>query len=412
MTKKMIFGRYDYATFLCLCAYACCSVVIPVSLVPLALSLNFPLEDGGMGLGGVLQIARSSSMVFAMLFCGFLAGRWGKARSLGLALLCMSAGILGAAISPFYGLLFCMLVIAGLGEGVIEGLATPVVQDLHPDEPGRYINFSHGFWSVGVLGMVLIAGLLLNLGVNWRWITAGAGIFTLVPALMYLIPSKKSPYPAVRETFRAAEVWRNSVDILKRGRFWLFFAAMFLAGGGEYCLTFWCASFIKLEYNSSMWDAGLGTAVFAGGMIVGRLGSGYLVRQKALKELIVLSALAATAITLTFPFLRSLPVLFMLLFLSGIFIGPFWPSVQSYCATRMTVDNTMLFILLSCAGVPGAGICTMLMGILGDAVGLKMSFFLVPGCFILMTLLIGLDWAEGRHHVMKRLKRRTLLRTE
>ena len=147
-SRKMKFGRYDYAAFSCFTGYACCSVVVPVVLIELARSLNFPLTDGGMGAGGALQLGRSIPMVFAMLFCGFAAGRWGKVPTLGVSLLIMAAGIMLASAAPAYGLLFLAVAIAGLGEGVIEGLATPVVQDLHEhEEPGRYINFAHSFWS-------------------------------------------------------------------------------------------------------------------------------------------------------------------------------------------------------------------------------------------------------------------------
>ena len=80
-SRKMKFGRYDYAAFSCFTGYACCSVVVPVVLIELARSLNFPLTDGGMGAGGALQLGRSIPMVFAMLFCGEKAWYTGNDNS-------------------------------------------------------------------------------------------------------------------------------------------------------------------------------------------------------------------------------------------------------------------------------------------------------------------------------------------
>jgi hypothetical protein len=40
-------GRYDYATYATYIAYSSCSVVVPVVLIEIARSLNFPLETGG-----------------------------------------------------------------------------------------------------------------------------------------------------------------------------------------------------------------------------------------------------------------------------------------------------------------------------------------------------------------------------
>ena len=59
MAGRLKFGRYDYAAFLCFISYAMCSIIIPVSLVPIAGDLRFPLTEGGMGLGGILQVFKT-----------------------------------------------------------------------------------------------------------------------------------------------------------------------------------------------------------------------------------------------------------------------------------------------------------------------------------------------------------------
>jgi hypothetical protein len=71
----MTFGRYDYAAFLSFFAYAAGSVIVPVALVELARELAFPLEEGGLGAGGLLHLGRTVPMVAALLLCGFLAAR-------------------------------------------------------------------------------------------------------------------------------------------------------------------------------------------------------------------------------------------------------------------------------------------------------------------------------------------------
>jgi fucose permease len=86
---------------------------------------------------------------------------------------------------------------------------------------------------------------------------------------------------------------------------------------------------------------------------------------------------------------------FGLLFLAGIATAPFWHSVQSHCADCLPhTDTTMLFILLSCAGIPGCGFFTWLMGFLGHYSGsLRPAFYLVPACHVLLALLIAYDRA-------------------
>lgn len=395
----MIFGRYDFAAFGSFFSYAAGSVVVPVTLVSLSRDLNFSLESGGMTAGGLLHLGRTVAMMLSMMACGFIAGRWGKRRTFGWSVLLMSIGMGLCAVTPFYGVLFLALMIAGLGEGVIEGLATPFVQDLHSDEPGRYINFTHGFWSVGVLVTVLAAGALLSAGVAWRLIIAAVSITTLIPAAILLLPSKGKAYPEHPEPLHWTVVHNHFIEIVRKPRFWLFFAAMFVAGGGEFCLTFWCASYIQLSFGQQAWAGGVGTAFFAAGMVLGRTGWGYIIKQHQLKHLIVFSALAGTLITLPFPTLTNLWLFFILLFFAGVATAPFWPSVQSYCTDRMPeCDTTMIFILLSCAGVPGCGFFTFLMGWIGNGPeGLGRAFYLVPGCFLILAAIIGYEWYEANH---------------
>ncbi|HPT98349.1 MAG TPA: MFS transporter [Armatimonadota bacterium] len=391
----MAFGRYDYAAFTAFFSYAAGSVVVPVALVSLARDLGFSLEHGGMSAGGALHLGRTFSMVAAMLLCGFAAGRWGKRWTLGTSAVLMGAGVLLCALAPGYGVLLFALTLAGLGEGVIEGLATPFVQDLHTDEPGRYINFAHSFWSIGVLITVLLSGALITYGVSWRVVIGAVALLGFFTALLLLLPARKGhAYPERPEPLHWQTVWAQALAIFRAPTFWLFFAAMFVAGGGEFCLTFWCASYIQLSFMDAAWAGGVGTACFSAGMFLSRAGWGYLVRQDQLKHLIIWSALGGTLVTLLFPHLTNLWAFFALLVAAGVATGPFWPSVQSYCADRLPeVDTTMLFILLSCAGVPGCGFFTWLMGVLGNLCGgdLRLAFYLVPACYLILAGLIGYD---------------------
>jgi len=51
----------------------------------------------------------------------------------------------------------------------------------------------------------------------------------------------------------------------------------------------------------------------------------------------------------------------------------------------------MLMILLACAGIPGCGAATWLMGYIGDHGGLNVAFYLVPACYLILGLLIGCE---------------------
>ena len=165
----MKLSRYDFAAFASMAAYAAGSVVVPVAMVELAADLGFTLGQGGMTAAGGLHLARTVTLTGAMLACGFLAARWGKRRTVGFSVFLMAAGVAACAAAPGYGVLLLAIGIAGLGEGGVEALATPFVETLHPQEPGRYINLTHAFWSAGVVVAVLGTGWWLAAGGSWRW---------------------------------------------------------------------------------------------------------------------------------------------------------------------------------------------------------------------------------------------------
>ena len=391
MAKKLVFGRYDYASFISFMSYSACSIIIPMALVAISKSFNFPLDDGGLGQGGALQLGRSFIMVISMLGCGYLAGIIGVKKTMVTGLLTMGLSIILAALSPMYGLLFFFVACAGFGEGILEGYATPFVQNLHKnDEPGRYITFTHGFWSVGIFLAVLIAGYLLMIEVNWRLVVGFCGFLAMFPAILMMLKEKPNQqhYPELKNSVPFSVTWKRAIKIISIPRFWVFFASMIFAGGGEYCLTFWCASYIQTALKANAFVGGLATAIFAAGMIGGRLYFGANVREKNFKKLIVIVGFTGALIGMFFPHVQNLVLLIILLLFLGIASAPFWPTIQSFACNRMRVDDTMLFILLSCAGVPGCGIFTFLMGVVGDKIGFTESFYLVPICYVIMSLLI------------------------
>jgi len=79
-------------------------------------------------------------------------------------------------------------------------------------------------------------------------------------------------------------------------------------------------------------------------------------------------------------------MLYGFMFIMGITIACFWPSIQSYSARVLPVDPTILMVFLSCFGIPGASTAPLLMGILGDRFGLRFAFITAP-VFLLFLLL-------------------------
>ena len=145
-----------------------------------------------------------------------------------------------------------------------------------------------------------------------------------------------------------------------------------------------------------------GTAFFAAGMIAGRMLTGRFIRQSGLKKLIILSAgFGIVASSLVFVF-SSLAGFYVVLVLAGLSVACFWPSIQSYAADLIDAEPTMLLILLSCAGIPGFGTASWLIGIIADSRGLLTGFAVIPFYFLALGMIVTIDGIVAERKVSRR----------
>lgn len=366
----------DTANAVAFVSYSSSVTVTPICLVILARELQFSLTQAGL-----LEVMRSVLLVGLLLASAFLAGRFGKVRCLGVGAVLIGAGMVLYAAAPGYWWVALALALVGIGGGLKEALINPLIQELHPGNSGKYLNTLNGFWSIGVLLTMLLGGDLLTRGLSWRIIVGSLGLLSLASGALYLLNRRERGGHVVRP---AGVVLRDKVAILRTGRFWLFWMMMFLAGGIEGAYTFWSASYFQLELGTLPRAGGIGTACFAAGMIAGRFASGYWIRQHQLFHLLLGSAFLGLFAGLIIPLLDSVVLLFAVLFLMGLAVACFWPSIQSYSVDRLPFDTTALFILLSCGGIPGFAFVSWLIGWIGDTHGLRVALLVMPGFFLIL----------------------------
>ena len=393
------FHKLDYAAALGMFVYASSVVATPIILLRLASDLSFGLAEGGG-----IEAVRAGFLLAILLASGAAAVRFGKTRSLAAGALTLGVGLLAYGIAPAYGVVLAAMILVGLGGGILEALINPLVQDEHPDDSGRYLNIVNAFFSVGVLSSVLVVGDLLTRGVSWRLLVSGIGVLALVSGVLFLIwgsgttHHRGSAYQrgsahhrdtrGTQEGGRVRGPWQHAKAILREPLFWLYSVAMFCGGGAEGAFTFWSASYIQLHFQTLARAGALGTAAFAAGMVVGRLASGRFVPQERLSTLIISSAVIGVVASLGAWATGSTAGFFAIVFVAGLSIACFWPSIQSHAAATIPLDSTMLFILLSCAGIPGFGLTSWIMGLVAESHGLRTSLLVIPAELALLAVVM------------------------
>ncbi len=356
--------------------FAASTTAIPICLVRISKELSFNLTQGG-SLGFISSIEQFAVLI---LSC-FAAARFGKLTILRFSLIILSIGLFLFTTSTTYIMSVFLILLIGLGGGFLEALLSPLVEDLHPGDGGKKMNLLHAFWPIGVCSSVLIFGELLSRGISWRIIFCGLAVIVLL--ISFLFPSgKKVILPKSRTDFS------HMREILAKPRFWILGFSLFFAGGAEGGFAFWSASYIQLQFNTQPRAGGLGAALFAGGMIIGRLITSKLAHSLGLKKILIVSATFSLLVSLTFFIITDLSSLLLFMFFIGLTIASLWPSIQSYAGSVIKVDLTILMIFLSCFGIPGYSSATLLMGIIGDRIGLHSSFIIAPIYLAFLVVLL------------------------
>jgi fucose permease len=386
MISDVMIRRMDRSAFATMFIFAAATNVLPICLVKISEELSINLTQAGM-----LGFLTSMEQFFVLILSIFAAARYGKIRIIRFAMLVLTTGLVAFSFSRSYAMAVGLIMVVGFGNAVLEALMTPLVADLHPNDSGSKMNLLHAFWPIGVCVGVLVIGEMLSRGLSWRVAFAGLAVFVLAISLTYPRASVVPLPPSKAGTSHFGE-------ILKTPRFWLLGFAMFFSGSAELAFAYWSASYIQLHFNALPRAGALGAAAFAVGMVAGRFYASRLARKVSLKKIITISSLSGFVVSFGFFLITTPAVIYIYLFIMGLFVACLWPSIQSYSAQVIKVDPTALMVFLSCFGIPGASVAILLMGIIGDHYGLRAAYIAAPAFLLLVVLFMLAEGRAAGHH--------------
>ena len=119
-----------------------------------------------------------------------------------------------------------------------------------------------------------------------------------------------------------------------------------------------------------------------------------------MKMLMMVSALLGVLVSTAILFASSLTAFYLLLALAGFAAACFWPTILAEADACLSVDTTLLFVMLACFGIAGFGLTPWIMGAIGDTAGLKAGFLVIPGLFIGLILVLALEWVTMRNRAL------------
>jgi len=373
--------------------YAITSISLSISLVHIKNELNFSLTQSSS-----FSFISSIEQTLILLFTPIFASKYGKVKILKISLFILISGVLCFSFSFNYISALLSLLCMGLGTALQEALLTPIVGDLYPENVNAKMNVMHAFWPLGICGSLIFIGYLLSNGVSWRYVYLGISLIAFFNFWFYP-SSKKIAFNKTNFNIETAK------QIFKSGSFWFFGLTLFFVGGAEGAFSFWSATYIQINLKTSTFIAGIITACFSLGIMIGRFSSAKLLTKIPVPKMIIISAFLTFLVSFTFYFVDSIYKLSAFLFFMGIFLACLWPTVQSYAAVVLPFDSTAIMIFLSCFGVPGYSTSSFIMGMIGDRLGLFYAFIIVVPIFVLfppILFIIALKKAGRRNYISKK----------
>lgn len=265
----------------------------------------------------------------------FLAGkilrRFGTARVTLISILLTAVGLLGISFSPNLAVMMFFSVILGYGAGIID---TGVNNFVSLHYKAQHMNWLHCFWGVGVTvsPMIMSAFLTGETGAwrnGYRVVAAMQLCIALIVAFSlrkWISVEKASAPDSVQTEEIAAPQEKSFAALLKTKGVLVSILSLGLYCSMEFLVGTWGASYLVNAAALAPDAAAKWISVYYGGIMLGRLISGFLSVKLRDNRLIFLGIAVALVgiVLLTLP-LGTLSLYGLLLI--GIGFGPIFPSV-------------------------------------------------------------------------------------
>lgn len=310
------------------------------------------------------------------------------AAALGLILL----AVLPDIMPPFAGLMIAVVIYA-IGSGLIEVLASPIMESCPTDNKEKAMSLMHSFYCWGHVGVVLLStGFFILFGVeNWKTL---AMIWALVPIINGFLFWKVPIVPLIPEGERGMTVR----ELFANKKFWLFILMMLCSGASEQAVCQWTSAFAEqgLGVSKTVGDlAGLLTFAALMGTargIYGKFG------DKLDIEKCMIGSAALCMIGYLMTSLSPWPIVSLAgCSVCGFAVGIMWPGTLSKASLALPAGGTAMFALLALAGDVGCSLGPSTVGFVSDISEGNMQQGILATVVFPVLMLLGLLFARKRN---------------
>jgi fucose permease len=323
---------------------------------------------------------------------GMLLERYGEKRVMVAAFALAFAGSLLFASKPTFGVALSSLFLIGIGMTILQVAINPLLRTAGGEEHfafysvmGQLVFGSASFLSPLVYsylvthlkaGAPAAEGPLLSLlaarvpaalpWVSLYWVFA---VVTL--AMVLLLALVRLPRVELKDDERPG-AWATHRDLLTNRTVWLFFIAIFCYVGSEQGIANWISKFLSTYHGYDPQVQGAhAVAMFWGLMTAGCLLGLLMLKLFDARRVLIVFAAGAIA-TLSAALFGPATVSYYSFMMLGFFLSVMWSVIFSL-ALNSVPQHHGSFSGILCTGIVGGAFVSLLVGWLGDRVGLRAS---------------------------------------
>lgn len=382
--------RKNYRKTLLACYLGFITQAITANFAPL-LFLKFH-TDYHITLGKIALIPTAFFLTQLLIdvFCARFVDAIGYRRSVVISEIASGLGLAGLAFIPelfadlFVGILLCVVVYA-IGSGLIEVLASPIVEACPFEHKDAVMSLLHSFYCWGAVGVIVLSTLFFALFGMERWRVL-ACIWALIP-LYNIYNFATCPIERLTEEGKGMSIGA----LFKTPLFWLAIVLMVCAGASELSMAQWASAYTEaaLGFSKTLGDL-VGPCLFAVMMGVSRVIYGKFGAKLELNRFMLGSGILCLCCYLLAS-LSANPVWGLIgCVLCGFSVGIMWPGTISITSPRLPQGGTALFALLAMAGDLGGAFGPSLVGAATQRAGDDLRIGMLAGSIFPLVLIAAL----------------------
>ena len=326
--------------------------------------------------------------VISQVVLGPFTDRWGQLRSLTVALLVLSLGIISVCYSRWLPLTFALAFITGLGQGLANLSGNVLVGQLFKENSVSWVNLLNVFWGMGAfIGPLLVSGaiFLWQSGLPAMIFSA---LVTIVAALVLLFG-----FFNVKIGTQGEHLEKSLQPHMHYTAFlWSLGGLLLLYVGSESAVGGWATTYIQKTTTLKIELAVLVTSGFWLAITLGRIMGTVLGSRLAPKKVLTICLSIASLGAILFVAGYGNPVLSIVaIFLIGLGFGTIYPTSMAIVTMAFAETPGQAGSVITVMGSVGGMLIPWLQGVIMQQSGIRSGTYMIVVLIALLVLMFALN---------------------